>query len=76
MARLKQATGILALILFLLGTANVGIELAGNVDGEFPPECGQLQHGDMIGRLSFSPLYTPFWLDDPCTGLGIPEPRF
>ena len=44
---------------------------------ELPSErCGLSQHGDIHKRMSLSPMYTPFWLDDPCTGIGFSEPRY
>ena len=76
MARLWQVILVVGFAILLLFLINIGIEWAGNWKGDFPPECGQLQHGDSWNRRSFSPIYTPFWLDDPCTGLGIREPFF
>lgn len=44
---------------------------------ELPSDrCGLQQHGDTVKRMSLSPMYTPFWLDDPCTGFGFSEPRY
>ena len=60
----------------LLWVVNVGVEYSSNWKGDLPTQCGQLQHGDSWNRRSVSPLYTPFWLDDPCTGLGFREPFF